>query len=154
MYSHFLKHSHLQILLNLRKLFTAGMAVHKFSLCLVCINGLPGINEWKSEKPLNQIKHPENEEKIDNDHVWGMTIHVGSKLLDQFQWSWYHSFQKTMFYLMKSKYAIFSNIKVTKIERSTFLGTPGIIICNAKCYHIAGNVLAITMSCCNVLCFT
>ena len=33
----------------------------------------------------------------------------------------YHSFQKTMLYLMKSKYAIFSNIKVTKIERSFFL---------------------------------
>ena len=31
-----------------------------------------------------------------------------------------------MFYLMKSKYAIFSNIKVTKIERSAFFGTPGI----------------------------
>ena len=27
-----------------------------------------------------------------------------------------------MFYLMKSKYAIFSNFKVTKIERSSFLG--------------------------------
>ena len=27
---------------------------------------------------------------------------------------------------MKLKYAIFSNIKVTKIERSTFFGTPGI----------------------------
>ena len=31
-----------------------------------------------------------------------------------------------MFYLMKSKYAVFSNIKVTKIERSALLGTPGI----------------------------
>ena len=29
-------------------------------------------------------------------------------------------FQKTMFYLMKSKYAIFSNFNVTKIERYTF----------------------------------
>ena len=27
-----------------------------------------------------------------------------------------------MFYLMKSKYAIFSHFKVTKIERSAFLG--------------------------------
>ena len=36
MYNHFLKHSHLQILLNLHKLFTAGIAVHKFSLCFVC----------------------------------------------------------------------------------------------------------------------
>ena len=31
-----------------------------------------------------------------------------------------------MFYLMKSKYAIFSNFNVTKIERSAFYGTPGI----------------------------
>ena len=31
-----------------------------------------------------------------------------------------------MFYLMKSKAAIFSNIEVTKIERSPFFGTPGI----------------------------
>ena len=31
-----------------------------------------------------------------------------------------------MFYLMKSKYAIFSNIKVTKIERSAFGGRSGI----------------------------
>ena len=54
---------------------------------------------------------------------------VESILLNQITWSWYHSFQKTIFYLMKSKYAIFSNIKVTKIERSAFFlggGTPGI----------------------------
>ena len=31
-----------------------------------------------------------------------------------------------MFYLMKTKYDIFSNIQVTKIERSAFWGTPGI----------------------------
>ena len=41
-------------------------------------------------------------------------------LLNQIKWSWYHPFQKTMFYLMKSKYAIFSSIKVMKIERSAF----------------------------------
>ena len=57
---------------------------------------------------------------------WEITIE--SKLLNQFQWSWYHSFQKTMFYLMKLKYTIFSNIRVTKIERSAFLGTPGIVV--------------------------
>ena len=50
---------------------------------------------------------------------WEMTIE--SKLLNQFRWSWYHSFQKTMFYLMKLKYGIFSNSKVTKIERSALL---------------------------------
>ena len=51
---------------------------------------------------------------------------VESILLNQIKWSWYHSFQKTMFYLMKSKYAIFSNIKVMNIERSASLGTLGI----------------------------
>ena len=53
---------------------------------------------------------------------------VESILPNQINWSWYHSFQKTMFYLMKSKYAlhVFSNIKVTNMERSTFWGTPGI----------------------------
>ena len=30
-----------------------------------------------------------------------------------------------MFYLLKSKYAVFSNIKVTKINRSAVFGTPG-----------------------------
>ena len=35
-------------------------------------------------------------------------------------------FSEDNVYLMKSKYAIFSNIKVTKIKRSTFFGTPGI----------------------------
>ena len=31
-----------------------------------------------------------------------------------------------MFHRMKLKYAIFLNIKVTKIERSTFIGRPGV----------------------------
>ena len=34
----------------------------------------------------------------------------------------YHSFQKTMFCLMESKYAIFSDIKVTKIKHFAFFG--------------------------------
>ena len=51
---------------------------------------------------------------------WEITIE--SKLLNQFQWSLYHSFQMTMFYLAKSKYVLFSNIKVTKIGRSDFWG--------------------------------
>ena len=52
---------------------------------------------------------------------------VESILPNQIKWSCYHSFQKTVFYLMKSKYALFSNIKVMKIERFAFLGTPGIV---------------------------
>ena len=54
-------------------------------------------------------------------------IVVESILPNQIRCSWYHSFQKTMFFLMKSKYAIFSNIKVKKTERSSFGGTPGIV---------------------------
>ena len=49
---------------------------------------------------------------------------VESILPNQIKWSWYHSSQKIMLNLMKSKYAIISNIKVTKIER--LFGTPGI----------------------------
>ena len=95
------------MLLNLRELFTAGIAVHTISLVLFArIN----VTRMKWKLPITMF--------------WEMSIE--SKLLNKFQWSWYHSFQKTMFYLMKSKYAIFSNIKVTKIERSAFGGTPGI----------------------------
>ena len=49
---------------------------------------------------------------------------VESILPSQIKWFWHHSFQKTMFYLVKLKYAIFLNFKVTKIERSPFLGHP------------------------------
>ena len=58
---------------------------------------------------------------------------VESILPNQIKLSWYHSFQKTMFYLMKSKYAIFFYFKVTKIECSAFWGTPGIY----KHVHVA-----------------
>ena len=47
---------------------------------------------------------------------------VDSILPNQIKLSWYYSVQKTLFYLMKSKYAIFLNIKVTKIERSAVFG--------------------------------
>ena len=41
-----------------------------------------------------------------------------------------------MFYLMKSKYAIFLNIKVTKIERSAFWGTHSIYVGGKKTLFI------------------
>ena len=42
----------------------------------------------------------------------------------------------TMYYLMKSKYAIISNIKVTEIERSSFWGdTRYNYTVGAKCFH-------------------
>ena len=89
-YNHFLKHSHLRIVLNLRELFTAGIAVHKFSLVLFArFNRHPGNNVWKSEKLLSMPERHENEEKSDIDYVL-RNDHLESKLLSQFHWSWYH----------------------------------------------------------------
>ena len=59
-----------------------------------------------------------------NDCVSRMVVE--SILLNQIKWSWQCSFHKTMFYLMKSKYAVYFNIKETKIERYAFFGTLGI----------------------------
>ena len=114
------------MLLNLCELFTAGIAVHKFSPCFICKN------QWASGQQCMEVRKviipdwnvTRTKRKLTMTMFWEMTIE--SKLLNQFQWSWYHSFQKTMFYLMKSKYAIFSNIQVKKIERFKFFGTPGI----------------------------
>ena len=61
---------------------------------------------------------------------------VESILPNQIKWSWYHSLQKTMLYLMKSKYAIFSNIKVMKIEHSAFLGHP---VYNTVYWHLGNS---------------
>ena len=65
---------------------------------------------------------------------WEMTIEL--KLLNQSQWSWYHSFQKTMFYLINQN-MLFWNIKVTKMERSAILwgggGAPGIVNATMLC---------------------
>ena len=63
---------------------------------------------------------------------------IESKLLNQFQWSRYHSFQKTMFYLMKSQNVIFSNIKETKIERSAFFLDTRYIRMRRNKYHMYG----------------
>ena len=55
-----------------------------------------------------------NEKKIENDYImfWEMTME--SKLLDQFQWYWYHSSQKTMFYLIKYKKKLYFRIGLSK----------------------------------------
>ena len=90
-----------------------------------CLKPLSPVTYGSQKSLYPWLKCHENEEKFDNDYCFKeMTIE--SKLLNQFHWSWYHSFQKTMFFLMKSKHVIFSNIKVKKIERSTFFWTPGI----------------------------
>ena len=52
--------------------FTAGMAVHKFSLCFLCTDQWASGQQyvWKSEKNINPwLKCHENEQKIDNDRV-------------------------------------------------------------------------------------
>ena len=51
---------------------------------------------------------------------------IESKLLNQFSMILVSFFSEDIkcFCLMKSKYATFFNIKVTKIERSAFLGHP------------------------------
>ena len=112
--------------INLRELFTAGIAVHKLSLCFV------RTDQWASGQQYMEVRKAiipawnvtRMKRKLTLTVYW--EISIKSKLLNQFQWSWYHSFQKTMFYLMKLKYARFSNIKLTKIELSASFGTPGI----------------------------
>ena len=55
---------------------------------------------------------------------------VESILLNQIKWSWYHSFRIQCFIWWNQCY-IFSNIKVTRIKRSAFFGTPGKVVNNA-----------------------
>ena len=65
------------------------------------------MNHWASGQQCMEVKKShnswpkchKNEEKIEWLCFWEMTTE--SNLLNQFHWSWYHSFQKTMFYLMK-----------------------------------------------------
>ena len=77
----------------------------------------------KSHNPW--LKCHENEEKIESDYVL-RNDHIESKLFNQFQWSWYHSFSEdNALFWWKEKNATFSNIKGTKIERSAFSRTPG-----------------------------
>ena len=89
-------------------------------------------------KTLTKVSHTYNQPtgQPDRQKKWSHSlsqnvVQARQKLLEsilpnQIKWSWYHSFQKTVFYLMiiLSKYAIFSNNNVTKIERSVFGGHP------------------------------
>ena len=113
-----------------RIIYGGFIAVHKFSLCFVCTD------QWASGQQCMEVR-----KSIIPD--WTITRTKGN-------WKWlcfekwplnqnhstnsmilvHHSFQKTMFYLMKLifeniaflKY-IFHQIKVTKIERSSFWDT-------------------------------
>ena len=84
------------------------------------INGFPGNNVWKSEKPLSLTECHENEEKIEKDHVLRndhriKTTQPISMILVSF-------FSEDNVLSDENKNAIFSNFKVTKIERSAFEG--------------------------------
>ena len=65
-YNHFLKHSHLQILLNLRELFTAGLAVHNLSLCFIWTDlmGFRATMYGSQKSHYPWLKCHQNEEKI------------------------------------------------------------------------------------------
>ena len=130
-YNHFLKQSHLQFFLNLRKLFTASTTVHKFSLCFICTDqwasGQQCMEFWKAIIPgWNGTRILKEKRDIDhilkNDHYRIKTTQPISLILVSFFF-----LQKTMFYLMELKYPVFSNSKVMKMEPSAFFGTPGTI---------------------------
>ena len=115
--------SHLWIFLNLCKLFMAGIAVHISSLFVLFawINGLQATMYGSRKSHYPSQKCHENEEKIDNDYVLRNDHRIKTQPISMILVS---IFSEDNAYLMKSKYAIFFNIKVTKIEHSTFLGHP------------------------------
>ena len=85
----------------LRKLFTEGTAVHKFSLCFV------RTDQWASGQQCMKVR-----KAIIPDSDWIVTRMKRKVTL-------------TMFWCSKLKwYALFSNIKVMQIKCSAFLGHP------------------------------
>ena len=111
-YNHFLKHSNLRILWNPRELFTAGIAVHNvfFFFCTdQWVSGQQCIKGERQKCHYPWMKCHVNEEKIDtdkvlrNDHIIKTTQPISMILVSFFS---------------EIKNAIFSSIKVTKIERS------------------------------------
>ena len=68
-------------------------------------------------------------------------------LPNRIKWSWHHSFQKTMFYLMKSNYDILSNIKVTKIKRSVFFFVFVLFVCFLFFFFFFGGTPGILFLC-------
>ena len=116
------------MLFNLREIITTGIAIHNFFLCFVCTD------QWAPAQQCMEVRKAiipdwnvsRMKRKLTMTTFWKMTIK--SKLLNQFQWSWY-SFQKTMLYLMKSdeiKIFYIFEYQRTKIERYALWGTPGI----------------------------
>ena len=87
-----------------------------------------------AREPIDPIPVVNSSCRLNKIHVFQKMV-VESILPNWIKWSWYHSFQKTLFYLMISKYFIFLNINVTKIECSAFLGTPGIHNRLSACYE-------------------
>ena len=102
--SRFEKQSFTNFVQSARAIYDGYIAVHKFFLCFVRTDQwAPGQQCMEVRKNHNPwLKYHENEDKIDNDDVFRNDHRIKFlKLFYQFQWSWYHSFQKTMFYLMK-----------------------------------------------------
>ena len=111
------------MLLNLRELFTAGIAVHKFSICFVCTD------QWASGQQCMEVRKAiisdwnvtrmKRKLTIRHDHriktVQPNINDLGIILFRRQCLIWWN---QNMLY--------FSNIKLTKIERSDFFGgTPG-----------------------------
>ena len=110
-------------LLNLRVLFTTGIAVHKFSLCLVCTD------QWAFRQQCMEVRKAiipdKNEEKIDNDYVL-RNDHRIKKTAQPISMILVSFFSEDNILSDETKMCYILNIKVKKIEHSTFLGTPGI----------------------------
>ena len=77
----------------------------------------------ESEKPLSLPERHENEEKIDDDHV--LRNYHRIKTSPQIPMILVSFFSEDN--ILSDATKIFSNIKVKKIERSAFFGTPGIV---------------------------
>ena len=114
-----------QSITNLRELFRAGMAVHKFSLCFVRTD-LLGVRatmygSQKSHYPCLKMSREWRENWqwscLRNYHRIKTTQPISMILVSFFS-------EDNVLSDGKKKKAIFLNIKVTKIERSAFLGHP------------------------------
>ena len=130
---HFLKHGHFRIFLNLRERFTAGIAVHIFCVFYLHarIKWFPGNNVWKSEKPLSPTKM--SREWRENGKItiekWPQNLNYSTNFNDL----GLILFEDNV--LCNEKNATFSNIKVTKIERSAFWDTRYRSRCNHDSAH-------------------
>ena len=135
---HFWKHCHCQFYLHSRDISVRDFDFSDFHTLLP---GSPLIRENKSKKELMDCYTRRKSfiaradwKKFVNDCV-SRNGCIELILPNQIKWSWYHSFQKTMFYLMISKYVRFSNIS-NEIRAFLFFGTPGTCVSLSLCTHV------------------